>query len=290
MIDYLDLAARGENQWWRYAATAVLAIALWLAFLLALMVGLTVARMLPADIATELVQPSHIEVFFGGTGVLFGALAVAFALAIRLIHGKRFSDVVGEWRWNLVARGAGLWLAVCILAGAADYLIEPRGFRLTASSATLTLAAWVLPSLAIQTFTEELIFRGYVTQALFLATRRPLVAALLSGLLFAVLHIPNGWPQAASAAIFGVVTALIAIRTAGIAFTFGLHLVNNIFGAVVVVSANDVFRGAPALVTQSTPNLMWLDAAVPLVATAVALWVAGVRPGWAVARVSPRPF
>jgi membrane protease YdiL (CAAX protease family) len=257
--------------------------------LVALLVGLTLAKLLPADIATELVEPGHIAVFFGGTGVLFGALTVAFALAIRLIHGKRFRDVAGVWRWTLVMRGAALWLAVCILAAIGDYLIEPHGFRLTASGATLTLVIWVLPSLAVQTFAEEFIFRGYLTQALFLATRRPLVTAMLSGLAFALLHIPNGWPQAASAAAFGAVTALIAIRTGGIAFTFGLHLANNVFGAVIVVSANDVFRGAPALVTQSTPDLMWLDAAVPMLAFAAALWVVGVRPGWAAARVSPRP-
>jgi membrane protease YdiL (CAAX protease family) len=98
---------------------------------------------------------------------------------------------------------------------------------------------------------------------------------MLSGLAFATLHIPNGWPQAASAAAFGVITALIAMRTVGIAFTFGLHLVNNLFGAVIVVSANDVFRGSPALFTQATPHLMWLDAAVPFIAMVAALWLSG---------------
>jgi membrane protease YdiL (CAAX protease family) len=228
-------------------------------------------------------------VFFGGAGLGFGALTLAFALAIRLIHGKRFADVVGAWRWSLVARGATLWLAVSVIAGVVDYLLEPHGFRLTASGATLTLAFWALPSLAIQTFAEEFVFRGYLTQALLLLTRRPIVTALASGLLFGMLHIFNGWPQAASATVFGVVTALIAIRTGGIAFTFGLHVANNVFLAVIVVSANDVFRGAPGLITQSTPNLMWVDSVVPFVAFAAALWVAGVRPGWAAETVSRRP-
>jgi membrane protease YdiL (CAAX protease family) len=182
-----------------------------------------------------------------------------------------------------------LWLAVCVLAAIGDFLIEPRGFGFTASGRTVTLMLWAVHALAIQTFAEEFVFRGYLTQALFLATRRPFLTALASGAIFGALHIPNGWPQAASAVMFGVVTALIAIRTGGIAFTFGLHLVNNLFGAFVVVSANDVFRGSPALITQSTPNLMWLDAFVPLVAMAAALWVAGVRPRWTLARANPRP-
>jgi len=100
------------------------------------------------------------------------------------------------------------------------------------------------------------------TPAWVVAFRRPLPAALLSGLILGAVHIPNGAPQAASATVFGVLLALIAIRTRGIAFTTGLHLVNNLFGAVVVVSAGDVFRGSPGLISQNTPHLMWWDMAV----------------------------
>ncbi len=97
------------------------------------------------------------------------------------------------------------------------------------------------------------------------ATRRTVPAALISGVLFGAMHIPNGLPQAVSATVFGVVLAAIAIRTGGIAFTFGLHLANNLFGAVVVVSSGDAFRGSAGVVTQNTPQLMWWDAAAGVV-------------------------
>ena len=119
-----------------------------------------------------------------------------------------------------------------------------------------------LAGLAIQVFAEEVIFRGHITQGLLVAIRKPLPAALLSGIIFGAIHIPNGAPQAASATAFGVLLALIAIKTRGIAFTSGLHLVNNFFGAVVVVSAGDVFRGSPGLFSQDTPHLMWWDMGV----------------------------
>jgi membrane protease YdiL (CAAX protease family) len=126
----------------------------------------------------------------------------------------------------------------------------------------------------VQTLTEEWIFRGWLTQALLLATKRPAPTALLSGVLFAALHIPNGWPQAASALVFGVVTALIAMRTGGIAFTWGMHVVNNLFGAAVVVSANDVFKGAAGLITQNTPRLQWADVAAELIGLGLMLALA----------------
>ena len=80
-------------------------------------------------------------------------------------------------------------------------------------------------------------------------------------------------PQWANATLFGLVTALIAIRTGGIAFTFGMHLINNLFGAVVVVSAGDVFNGAPGLWTQTTPGLMWWDVVLGVVLLALPAWV-----------------
>lgn len=284
MTDFLDLAARGKTGWWRYPVAIVLALVLWLVFVTVAIVALELARVMPADITQALTRPSHIQVFYGATGGLFGLLLVALTLSVRLMHGKRFGDIVGVWSWRRLATGAGIWLVVCLLGGVIDFLLQPSGFSATASAATVTLAVWALPSLIVQTFTEEFIFRGYITQALLLATRRPLVSALLSGLAFGALHIPNGWPQAAGAVAFGVITALIAMRTGGVAFTFGLHLVNNLFGAVIVVSANDVFRGSPALITQETPHLMWLDATIPVVALAAALWFSG-----ALRQLSPRP-
>jgi membrane protease YdiL (CAAX protease family) len=99
--------------------------------------------------------------------------------------------------------------------------------------------------------------------------------------LFGALHIANGVSQAINALAFGVVCAMIAIRTGGIAWTWGLHLANNYFGAVVVVSNNDVFRGSPGIFTQSTPQLIWSDLFLGVVALAGMLWLVLRRPYFA---------
>jgi hypothetical protein len=73
---------------------------------------------------------------------------------------------------------------------------------------------------------------------------------------------------------------VIAIRTGGIAFTYGLHLANNVFGAVVLISSGDAFHGSPGVITQSTPGLMWWDVGVGAVGLlAVAAWVIFPRRG-----------
>jgi membrane protease YdiL (CAAX protease family) len=80
------------------------------------------------------------------------------------------------------------------------------------------------------------------------------------------MHVPNGWPQTINAIWFGVVCAYLAIRTGGIALTWGIHLANNYFGAIGVVSSGDVFKGLPGLFVQNTPQLEWWDLALAILA------------------------
>jgi uncharacterized protein len=272
MDTYLDYARRGRNDWWRYLLTIVVALVIWLALDVAIVIGLMFTHLMPADVAGELTKPSHPVLFFGGNGLAFATIIAAFAVAARIFQGKRFIDLIGQWRWRLFAMGMGIWTACLAATTLVDFMLRPGGFRWSANAATPGLFVAALIGLGVQTFAEEFVFRGYLTQGLLLATKRPLVAAVLSGLLFGSLHIPNGVPQVLNAVVFGTVAALLAIRTGGIAFTYGLHLVNNLFGAVLVVSANDVFNGTPGLFTQSTPNLIWLDLISGVAVLAVPAW------------------
>jgi membrane protease YdiL (CAAX protease family) len=272
MSVFLDYAARGKTAWWRYPIAVCLSLVLSAVALVVVYLPLLLLHAVPSNLAQELVQPSHPVVFFIGTGVEFGLVLLGFMGAIGLMHRKSPGDVIGRWPWRLVFLGAGLWLAVQAVAAGADAFIAPGSFALTLSPATGPLAAAAILGLGVQTFAEEFVFRGYLTQALLLAVRRPWIAALISGLLFGALHIPNGIPQAVNAVVFGTVTALLAIRAGGIAFTFGLHVVNNIFGAVLVVSSADVFHGSPGVFTQTAPQLLGWDVAVGTVALLAVLW------------------
>lgn len=259
---YLDYARRGSNAPWRYLVAVVVAIVATLLAGVVLTLALQLSHLAPADLATQMQHPGNPVVFFASTGFIFGLLALGFALAAKLAHHKRALDLVGDWNWGAFRRGFLIWLAALAAGALIDFAVSPKGFSVTASHETPTLAIAALAGLAIQTFAEEYIFRGYLTQGLLLLLKRPLVASLVSGLIFGAMHIPNGAPQAASATLFGVVLAMIAIRMRGIAFTWGLHFANNVFAAVVLVSSGDAFRGSPGLFTQDTPHLLWVDVAI----------------------------
>ena len=270
-MTYLDIAARGNNAPWRYVLAFVLGVVL--TIVIGVVAMLYLKHILPPDLSAQMIQPTQPVAMLLQSALLFGLLLAGFWAAIALLHGKRFGDIIGAWRWPAFARGLGLWAVALVALSLLDLALKPNGFAVTANGQTAMLAAVALPALAIQTFAEEFVFRGYITQGLLLATRRPWLTAILSGLVFGSMHIPNGAPQAVNAVVFGVVLALIAIRTRGLAFGYGVHLINNLYGAVVVVSGGDVFHGSPGLFTQTTPGLMWADVAAATIALVLAAWL-----------------
>ena len=286
MTNYLRTAARGANAWWRYVLAIVLALALAAVLIGAIVIAFQFIDPGLQDFAHHLQDPRHPLSFFFLIGAVFFLLLSALVVAIAVVHRKTFADVVGAWTWRTFGAGFAIWAAAEIAMVLIDVAIAPAGFHLTANRQTPLLAIAALGGLAIQTFAEEFVFRGYLTQGLLLATKRTIPAAIISGLLFGAVHIPNGAPQAVSAALSGVVLALIAIRTGGIAFTYGQHLANNFFVAVVVVSNDDVFRGTPGLFTQNTPHLMWWDTSVnaaALIGLALVVYRpkrSAIAPGW----------
>ncbi len=282
MTTFAQYAARGKTDWWRYPLASVLGVVFWLIIVFVIAFVLAAALMVSGHDAlallTQAEHPDHPLAFYIGVGVEFGFLPVGVALAVAIVHRKSPRDIVGRWPWRLFWIGAGLWLALAVIANGLDFALAPRGFS-RGPTLTPTVAAVAFVAIAVQTFAEEFVFRGYLTQALLRLVKRPVIAALASGALFGAAHIPNGAPQAAGAFCFGVVTALIAIRTGGLAFGWGMHLANNYLGAVVVVSAGDVFHGAPGLIIQNTPRLMWWDTAIEAALLLVALWLVWRRPG-----------
>jgi membrane protease YdiL (CAAX protease family) len=281
-MSYIDYAERGRNAPWRYVVGLVGAVLAAILGGAAIVVVLTLLHLFPADFVQNIQDAGRPERFYPANGVAFGLVLLALVLMLHVLHGKTFRDVVGAWSWRRFGQGVAIWSVLLIVSALIDFLIRPAGFRLTASRQTLALAAAAIGGLSIQTFVEEFVFRGYITQGLMVALRRPLPAAVISGALFGAMHIPNGAPQAISATVFGVALALIAIRSGGIAFSYGLHSANNLFGAVVLVSSGDAFRGSPGLVTQSTPDLMWWDVGIGFVClTIVTAAVLRSRPGLA---------
>ena len=268
-----DMRARadhGRHDWWRYLVTLVWSFFIQIVLAVVVFIAVILGGVPAATLIAASRSPAQPLWFFTIVGVSFAGWLIGVWSGAWIFNRKPARDFLAGWRWPLFFTGLLIWVAVTLGDAGLDYALKPSGFILKAS-----LTPAVVLSIAVQTFTEEFVFRGYATQGLLHLVKRPVPAAILSGLLFGLCHIPNGWMQAVNAAVLGVALALIAIKTGSLAFGYGLHLVNNLFGALIVVSADDVFKGAPGLFVQSTPSLDLLDLAVSVIALAILTVVFG---------------
>ena len=183
MSAFFACAARGKNAWWRYLISGFAAFVFATLALTVLSIVLGAAHLLPPDVAAQLQQPRDAPIFFLGMGVVFAALAIGLMAAVFLFQRKRPGDIIGGWRWRLFFWGFGVWASLAMCPCADRFSHRTHGFSISVSSGTALLAISALAGLSAQTFAEEFIFRGYITQGILLATRRALPAAAISGLI-----------------------------------------------------------------------------------------------------------
>jgi membrane protease YdiL (CAAX protease family) len=248
-MDYQDAARLGRNEWWRYVLGVGLIV---LATLFVGGVPLAVAVIyVTADgkPATD---------FNRANGALIGvnpALSLAvtlfpFVVAVcailivaRLIHGRPAASLVAPGRpirWGRAARGFAAWFVVGAVISLVEANLFPGRYSLTLDPGRLLPFAVVAVLLfPIQSSSEELFFRGYLLQGLALLTRSRLLLVVVTGLIFAGLHIENPevgaefWLVMGFYFVFGVALALITLRDNGLELALGIHAANNLFTALI---------------------------------------------------------
>jgi hypothetical protein len=273
MYELLEYARRGRNDWWRYLVTPVMA------FVLVVLVELIADRwvvssgLLPPGLQALTRNPAFPDWYFGAK-ILQGLSPLLCLLAsLLIVHHKHVEDIAGNWSWGQVGVAAAVGFLISVVSTGLDYLLQPGGFRLTIAPQTPTLFLVFAPYCLLGAFTIVLLTCGYWAQGVLLATKRPLVTSVLVGA-FSILG-SNSLPHAVNSFAWGIASVLIAIRTSSIAWSFGLIVGSEAFAPFVIDSSDDTVRGAPGIVTQTTPELAWLDAVVfSLLLAALCVWIA----------------
>ena len=250
---YLDLAQQGRNAWWRYALGVFTIAFFWLVL---------------GDAPYLVLVGSGVE-----TGPLLDFVAINFsifmmlaglAVTVTLIHRRPLRSLVtsnARVDWRRAGRGALVWAGVGVAILVMEHLLFPARYYLSFDPERfLPFLAAVLVLTPIQCATEELVFRGYAMQGLGLVTRRPVLIAAASGLIFTVPHLMN--PEvgqhgvlimAANYFTIGLLLATVTLRDGRLELAIGLHTVNNVLLALV---AN--YEGS-ALMTESIFTARDLD-------------------------------
>jgi membrane protease YdiL (CAAX protease family) len=254
---YLDLARLGRNEWWRYLAGAVIITFSWLGlgyvpYYLLLVAGLAEP---PFD-------------FVAVNFTIFMMLA-GLAVTMRWVHRRPLLSLVAPDRVDFarLARGAAAWTVLAAATAAIEHALYPGRYYLSFDAARFPVFFLLVMALTpVQCAVEELVFRGYAMQGFGLLTRRPLLIAILSSLVFTAPHLLN--PEvhehgvavmAANYFAIGMLLATVSLRDGRLELAVGLHAANNVFLALV---AN--YEGS-ALMTESIFTARDLDPVYSLV-------------------------
>lgn len=171
-------------------------------------------------------------------GWLFAIVAVV--VTVRFVHGLKPGF---GWATSVVARFRWRWFSMCLglafVALVATVLVSafiPGDDTVSGSlndftSETRDYLLVILLLTPFQAAGEEYAFRGYLMQAIGSLRWRKVAtyaAVVVSALVFALAHgAGQGWPVFIDRFAFGVVAAVLVVKTGGLEAGIAMHVLNN---------------------------------------------------------------
>ena len=210
-------------------------------------------------------------------GVVAANLAIGSAILVaaalmRLLHRRR-----ATWLWSVSPGVRWRFLLACFLVG----LVVLIGLQLLLTGVpalkpqpdVVAYIVAILVTSPIQAAAEEVLFRGYLMQALGLVWHREWFAIVGSALLFALFHGTQNLPLFADRFAFGLIAGALVWRTGGLEASIGAHIANNL-GAFLWAALTSSVAQARAVQV-----LTWVGAVQEISGFAVfaliAWWIAG---------------
>lgn len=238
--------ARAQPQLWRLLAG--IAVVAGVSLAATTLLQMLLAGLAPGDWLAELAQggtPGAMLVMLGS----FAFLVLGVALAARLVHRRGLATVTGALP-PLVRQFARVSL---YLAGLSLVLLLLPPYGMEAPMVpNLPLWSWLgllplsLAAVLVQTGSEEILFRGYIQQALAARFSHPAAWILLPSALFAAGHyLPaeageNALLIALWAGAFGVLMADLTARAGTLGPAMAVHFFNNVTALLLFASPSSL--------------------------------------------------
>lgn len=239
---------RAHSQLWRLLV-GLLSIGLFVFALNTLLLGVMAGTGSDAWAESVLTgnSPAAMFILLGS----FGIVTLAVALAAQQLQRRSLSSIIGPMQqtasqfWSVMRILLILWVVVLILP---PYDMGAPLERNLPLGTWLILLPLSLLAVLVQVSAEEILFRGYIQQALAARFRSPLIWMLLPSALFALGHyVPseageNAMLIAAWSGVFGLLMADLTARSGTLGPAIALHLFNNMI-ALLFISLPDSLNG-----------------------------------------------
>lgn len=236
-VSYPQILRTQGYAWWRSLLGVLVAISLYFLLVGVISQGLTFvgfAITSPGGTFNAYYQKS---VAFGTpTGVLATNLGIAMLipiswLVIMVVHQVR-PRWLGSVRPRLRRRYLLISLGIAAVALALNLVLSVTvGSHLhfhPVPGAWLYLLIIVITS-PLQAAGEEYLFRGYLLQAFGSIVRTPWFGIIVSSLVFALFHGTQNVPLFIDRFAFGLLAAILVMKTGGIEAGIAAHVINNVY-------------------------------------------------------------
>lgn len=194
-------------------------------------------------------QKLHPEAFpaYLVTGLMllsFVASLITLWFLVKYVHQRNpFTLITPQIKvnWQRILISGGLWLGCTIVVELITYLIKPDFYKFTFSASlwfpSLLIGLLLIP---LQSWFEEMFFRGYLLQAI--GSLNLWVGIGITSVLFGLAHSFNDEVDAAGGLAiamiyyigFGLFAALLAVTDKTLELPMGIHAANNIYAFLVV--------------------------------------------------------
>lgn len=298
---FLNQASKGDNKLAYYIMT-VLSIPL----------GYFLGS-LPIDLAIRWsinkyddIMPSAIDEFYGGNPdfslfhidrnaglilmiLIFTGVWLMLWLSMKFLHKRPFKSLITPLQtinYQKILFSFGFWLLLSIVFESILYAMHPESYTIRFNwSSFIPLFLIGLFILPIQTTAEELVFRGYLLQAIIHFYKAPWFALLITSILFGMIHSANpeiqeyGFvPMQLYYISAGLFLGIITILDDGLELAIGIHAAINFFGAVFSSYEGSVFQ-TDTILSTSYVNA-WVALLVFLVAALIFMLICRKKYQW----------
>ena len=218
----------GRNSWWTYIIMALASLSGIIIFN-QLMNRLLIPALKNTSFLATVGQDNISYVLIG---LLFIVLYIIPKVGHRLLHHRPFRQLINTngkpFRWKLYMKGMLQWgILLFISQLVTDFALFEAfidNFQWSSFLITFVLSAF---GLFIQTYWEELIFRGYLLQNIGRKFVALWVPNLIIAALFALAHFGYGFSSLLSSGIYSVFLVFITLKDEGIERASGIHFMNN---------------------------------------------------------------
>ncbi len=249
---FFEKIKKGHNEFWRYLVGSVLIFAGWqtIAMIpLLVLMGYIISKMgkMPGLNIINAAADAGVNENITLLTLLstFALACIGIFLVIKYLHKRKFLTLLTSrhtFSWKRAIYGFSFWFLYAVINLGISYKLAPEDFIFSFDLMTflplLIISIFILP---FQTSFEEFFFRGYLTQGVGLVTGSRVLAILLPGIVFGLLHSFNPevfahgfWVMMPFYIGMGVFLGILAVMDDGLEIPLGIHFANNFTGSVLV--------------------------------------------------------